>query len=131
MIPHILRSVSHASRNSAEIYVAQPPDRLLDLSVSQRDLEGALGGADGAGAMDRNAQLTREHLYRPGALRSARDNCPAVRFAEQQLVRRASCVVRRQVNVESKSVFLVRAAHGDFRERDGQSPMRAVVRRPE
>jgi hypothetical protein len=59
----MLRSISHASRNSVEIYVSEPRDRLLDLSVSQPDAEGPIYGTHGARAADRDAELTGESLY--------------------------------------------------------------------
>jgi hypothetical protein len=69
MMPHILRSVSHTSRNGAEIYVSETRDRLLDLPVSQGDAEGPILRADGAGAEERHAELAGERLYCTGALR--------------------------------------------------------------
>ena len=63
-----LRSVSHASRNGAEIYVPQPCDRLFDLSVSQRDAEGPIRRAYGARPEQRDAELAGERLHGPLAL---------------------------------------------------------------
>ena len=46
-------------------------------------------------------------------------------------MRRVKCSVRRQINVKAESVFLIGSAHRDFSQRDAQTAMRAVVRRPE
>src|SRR5690348_7829160 len=127
MMPHMRRSVSHASRNGAEIYVSEPRDRLLDLAVPQADAEGPVGGTDSSRTVDRNPQLTRERLHSPGALRRARDDHAAVGFAEQQFVRRATCVVRRQIHIETVSAFLVGPTHGHFGQRNGEAALRAVV----
>src|SRR5262245_15051865 len=118
MIPHILRSISHASRNGAEIYVPQPRDRLLDFPVSQREAESSVHGADLARAVTWHAQLTGERLDRGRAFRWARDYGAAVRFAEQQLRRRKSYAVRRKINVQTESMFRKGSAHRDLRERD-------------
>src|SRR6267378_3426334 len=109
MMPHILRSVSHASRNCAEIYVSEPRDRLLDLSVSQRNAEGPILRAHGASAKQGDAELAGERLDRGHALRGTRDDGAPVRLAEQKLVRREPCGVRRQIHVEAEPVFLIRS----------------------
>src|SRR6266478_7585186 len=128
MMPHILRSVSHTSRNGAEIYVSETRDRLLDLSVSQRDAEGPILRADGAGAEERDAELAGQRLHCSRALRGTRNDGATVGFAEQKLVRREACGVRRQIHVKAEPVFLIRAPHRDLGEGDTQPSVRAVVR---
>src|SRR5260370_16033 len=118
-MPHISYSVSHASRNSAEIYVSQTDNRLLDGSVAQCDSEAPVDWTDGTGSQSRDAQLTRQRLNGGGALQSAGDDGASVRFAEQNLVRGEACVVRRQIHVESEARVLVRPAHRHFRKCDG------------
>src|SRR5882672_3527014 len=130
-MPHILRSVSHASRNGAEIYVAEPRDRLLDLSVSQRDAESPFLRAYRARAKQRDAKLARQRLHRPDTLRCAGDDGSPVGLAEQYLVRGERCAVRGQVNVQTKSVLLIRTTHRDLSECNAESALRAVMRRPE
>src|SRR5258707_2961864 len=93
MMPHMLVSVSHTPWNGAEIYVAQPADRLVDRPVSQGDPEGALGAAHAARSEERHAQLAGDPLNRSRALRLGRDDGATVGFAERQLLRRESCVV--------------------------------------
>src|SRR2546425_12993476 len=99
MMPHMRRSVSHASRNGAEIYVSEPGDRLLDLSVSQRDAEGAVHGTYRTGPQDRDTKLTGQRLDRRRALRRTGDYGAPMGFAKKNLVRREACGVRRQINV--------------------------------
>src|SRR5436190_6808426 len=94
MMPHMLRSVSHASRNGAEIYVSQPRDRLLDLSVSQRDADTSIYIADLARAGARHAQLAGQCLNRPDPILGTGDNGAGVGFAEHHLVRGERCAVR-------------------------------------
>src|SRR5439155_22856992 len=107
MMPHMLRSVSHASRNGAVIYVAQPGDRLVERSVSQRKAEGPIHGTHRAGAEERDTELAGQCLYRRRALLCARNHGAAVGFAEQQLVGREACGVGRQIDVETKTRLLV------------------------
>src|SRR5437667_48921 len=78
MMPHMLRSVSHASRNGAVIYVAQPGDRLVDRSVSQHKTEGPIHGTHRAGAEQRDTELAGQCLYRRRAPRSARVSSPII-----------------------------------------------------
>src|SRR6267378_2113341 len=83
-MPHISYSVSHASRNSAEIYVSQTDNRLIDGSVAQGDSEGSVDWTDGTGSHGRDAQLTRQRLNGCGAFRCASDDGATVRFAAVQ-----------------------------------------------
>src|SRR6266576_590683 len=94
MMPHMLRSVSHASRDGAEIYVPQPRHRLLDLSVSQRDADTPIYIADLARARARHAQLAGQCLNCPDSILGTCDDGTAVRFAEQHLLRGERCAVR-------------------------------------
>src|SRR5207248_677373 len=122
------RSISHASRNSAEIYVPQTLDRLLDGSpVAQCDSEGCVDRPDAPDSQDRDTELTGQCLNDGSTLGCAGDYGAAVRFAEQQLLRRAWCVVRGQVDVQAEPTLLVWPTHGDLCEGDCQSTMRAVM----
>src|SRR6266576_7368366 len=94
MMPHMLRSVSQASRNGAEIYVPQPRHRLVDLSVSQRDAESSVCIAHLARAGARHAQLAGQCLNCPDTILGTGDYGAAVGFAEQHLVRGERCAVR-------------------------------------
>src|SRR3989442_15177097 len=128
-MPEMRRSVSHRSGNGAEIYVAQPGDRLVDRAVSQRDAEGAVHGTYRTRPQDRDSKLTGQRLDWRRALRRTGDHGAPVGFAEQKLVRREACGVRRQIHVEAEPVFLIRSPHRDFREGDAQPTVRTVVRR--
>src|SRR6185312_13131664 len=103
MMPHIARSVSHAPGNGAEIYVAQPRDRLFDRTVSQLDAEGAVLRADAATTQDRHPKFARERLDGGRALGRAGDHGATVGFAEQHVVRRKTYGVRLQIDVETQS----------------------------
>src|SRR5258705_6238159 len=94
MMPHMLRSVSHAPGNRAEIYLAQPSHRRCDRIVSQSDAEGTVHRADHADALRRDTELAGQHVNRSGTLRRTRDHGAAVGFAEQYLVRRERCAIR-------------------------------------
>src|ERR1041385_1484886 len=107
MMPHISPSVSHAPWNGAEIYVAEPRDRLVDASVSQLDADGAIRGPHSPNPLRAHSQLARQRLHRARALGRAGDYGAAVRFAEEEFVRPQSCAVRPQVNVQTESLFLI------------------------
>src|SRR5512145_284768 len=131
MMPHIVRSVSHAPWNGAEIYVSQPANRLCDRSVAQCDAESAARGSNAATTQCGHTEFAGQRLNRRGALRWTRNYGAAVAFAEQQLVRSERCTVRGQINVEPEAKFLIRRTHRNLGERDRKAAMRAVVRRPE
>src|SRR5207237_9053593 len=68
------RSISHASRNSAEIYVPQTLDRLLDGSpVAQCDSKSAVDRSDAPDSQDRDTELTCQCLNGGSKLRCAGD----------------------------------------------------------
>src|SRR6266850_3001117 len=131
MMPHILRSVSHASRNSVEIYVSEPPNMLLHLAVSQGDADGTVARSHRAAAQHWDAQLAGQCLDGAGALGGTGNYSSAVGFAEENLVGREACGVRREIHIQTEARFRIGAAHGDLRERNTQPAVRAVMCRSE
>src|SRR5437763_1019761 len=131
MMPHMSWSVSHATGYRAEIYVAQPPDTVRHLSVAQPDAHTPATLAHRARAVRRHAEVPGERGDGAPALGVAGDHRAAVRLAEEHFVRRETCNVRREVDVEAEAGLVVRAAHGDLREGDAQPALGTVVRRAE
>src|SRR6267378_2392798 len=128
MMPHILRSVSHASRNSVGIYVSEPRNTLLHLAVSQGDADGTVARSHRAAPQRWDAQLAGQCLDGAGALWRTGNYSAAVGFAEENLVGREACSVRREIYNQTEARFRIGAAHGDLRERNTQPAVRTVVR---
>src|SRR6266508_2799092 len=76
----------------------------------------------------RKAQLAGQCLHRAHALGGAGNDGSAVRFAEENLIRREACGVRREIHIQTEARFLIWAAHRHLGEGDAQAAVRAVVR---
>src|SRR6266508_1691087 len=74
------------------------------------------------------AQLAGQCLHRAHALGGAGNDGSAVRFAEENLIRREACGVRREIHIQTEARFLIWAAHRHLGEGDAQAAVRAVVR---
>src|SRR5436190_1691825 len=128
MMPHILRSVSHATRKAREIYLSQPLHGVLDARVAQPQAQGAAALTHRAGAVRGHTELLRQRHDGGGALGRAGDDSAAVGLAEQQLYGRQAEAVTGEIDVEPKPGFLVRPSHRDLGERDAEPALRAIVR---
>src|ERR687887_341180 len=82
MMPHIRCSVSHATGDAREIYLAQPSDGVLDVCVPQPQPHGAAPVRHHADAQRGHTELLSERGDRRGALRCAGDHGATVGFTE-------------------------------------------------
>src|SRR2546428_642607 len=121
-----LRSVSHASRNGVEIYVPQTRDRLLDLSVLQRDAESSICRTHGACAADRNAPrsapATRRSMSRFSASRSTRGGWPPTNSSQTSQYAEPPSSARVSPSTKTTSP-LARAWLGTARSARASSPI--------
>src|SRR5882762_309570 len=102
--------------------------RLTCSSVSQGDADGAVARSHRAAAQHWDAQLAGQCLDGAGALWGAGNYSAAVGFAEENLVGREACSVRREIHIQTEARFRIGAAHGDLGERNTQPSVRTVVR---
>src|SRR5438093_4029156 len=125
MMPHIRPSVSHASRDRREIYLAQPVDGVCELRVAQPEPHDAAPHAHRTDALGRHAQFPRQGRHRGGAVGGAGDDGSPLRLAEQQLDSRQSQAVSGEIDLQAEARLVVRAAYRHLGERDAQAALRS------
>src|SRR5213594_1016842 len=128
MMPHICPSVSHPPGYAREIYLPEPRDGVLDGRVAQPQANRAATLRHGTDPLRGHTQLLCQRRHCGRALRWTCENGSPVRFAEQQIDSRKASAVSGEIDVEAESCLVVRPAHRDFRQRDAEPTLRAIVR---